>query len=59
MTSPLSEATSDDPRATPHVGARDPRAIRILAKSIYRELRQTGLEDEDVMSLAVNAGLRP
>ena len=30
----------------------DPRALRILAKTIYRELRQGGLAEEDVMSLA-------
>jgi hypothetical protein len=32
--------------------SHDPRALRILAKSIYRELRQGGLAEEDVMSLA-------
>ena len=32
--------------------SRDPRALRILAKSIYRELRQSGLREEDVMSVA-------
>jgi len=32
--------------------SRDPRALRILAKSIYRELRQNGLAEEDVMSVA-------
>ena len=32
--------------------SHDPRALRILAKSIYRELRQGGLLEEDVMSLA-------
>lgn len=32
--------------------SRDPRALRILAKTIYRELRQAGLAEEDVMSLA-------
>ena len=30
----------------------EPRALRILAKSIYRELRQSGLAEEDVMSVA-------
>ncbi len=30
----------------------DPRAVRILAKSIYRELRATGLSERDVMALA-------
>jgi hypothetical protein len=32
--------------------SHDPRALRILAKTIYRELRQEGLHEEDVMSLA-------
>jgi hypothetical protein len=32
--------------------SHDPRALRILAKSIYRELRQQGLHTEDVMSIA-------
>ena len=31
---------------------RDPRAVRILAKSIYRELRASGLTERDVMELA-------
>jgi hypothetical protein len=30
----------------------DPRALRILAKTIYRELRQSGLVEEDLMSVA-------
>jgi hypothetical protein len=32
--------------------AKDPRSVRILAKSIYRELRCNGLREQDVMSLA-------
>ncbi|APR77594.1 Hypothetical protein A7982_02941 [Minicystis rosea] len=32
--------------------SRDPRALRILAKSIYRELRGGGLAEEDVMAIA-------
>jgi hypothetical protein len=32
--------------------SHDGRALRILAKSIYRELRQSGLAEEDVMSVA-------
>ena len=31
---------------------RDPRAVRILAKTIFRELRASGYSEEDVMSLA-------
>lgn len=33
-------------------GARDPRALAILAKTIYRELRTSGYEERDVMMLA-------
>jgi hypothetical protein len=32
--------------------SRDPRALRILAKSIYRELRQGGLAETDVVAIA-------
>ncbi len=32
--------------------SREPRSLRILAKTIYRELRQSGLAEEDVMSVA-------
>jgi hypothetical protein len=31
---------------------RDPRALSILAKSIYRELRSGGYAEKDVMALA-------
>lgn len=31
---------------------RDPRAVSILAKTIFRELRASGYSEEDVMSLA-------
>ena len=31
---------------------RDPRALAILAKTIYRELRASGYEERDVMALA-------
>lgn len=30
----------------------DPRAVRILAKSIYRELRGSGFSEKDVLALA-------
>ena len=36
----------------PTPGLRDPRALAILAKSIYRELRATGYTEKDVMALA-------
>ncbi|MFO0740667.1 MAG: hypothetical protein U0270_32520 [Labilithrix sp.] len=32
--------------------ARDPRAVAILAKTIYRELRASGYAERDVMALA-------
>lgn len=31
---------------------RDPRAVAILAKTIYRELRSSGYSEKDVMALA-------
>ena len=31
---------------------RDPRTLKILAKSIYRELRANGYEERDVMAFA-------
>jgi hypothetical protein len=33
-------------------GARDPRALAILAKTIYRELRANGFEGRDIIALA-------
>lgn len=33
-------------------GARDPRALAILAKTIYRELRESGFGTRDVIALA-------
>lgn len=33
-------------------GTRDPRALAILAKTIYRELRSSGYAERDVMALA-------
>ncbi|HVH43417.1 MAG TPA: hypothetical protein VM925_13780 [Labilithrix sp.] len=36
----------------PTPGTRDPRALAILAKSIYRELRASGYGEKDVMALA-------
>jgi hypothetical protein len=33
-------------------GARDPRALGILAKTIYRELRSSGYAERDVIALA-------
>jgi hypothetical protein len=32
--------------------SRDPRALRIVAKTIYREMRNAGLTEEDLMSVA-------
>ncbi len=31
---------------------RDPRAVRILAKNIYREFRANGFSEQDVLALA-------
>jgi hypothetical protein len=44
--------SSNAPPADLGQASHDPRALRILAKTIYRELRQGGLQEEDVMSLA-------
>ena len=33
-------------------GTRDPKALAILAKTIYRELRASGYAERDVMTLA-------
>jgi hypothetical protein len=33
-------------------GARDPRALAILARTIYRELRNSGFETRDVIAVA-------
>lgn len=44
--------------------ARDARAVPILAKTIYRELKQSGLSEEDILGVAgellaqVTSGLR-
>jgi hypothetical protein len=48
------DRSSKSPDASPDLAqaSHDPRALRILAKTIYRELRQGGLLEEDVMSLA-------
>lgn len=51
MADPLLGATPDEPGAVSR-GQRDPRSVRILAKTIYRELRQNGLEEQEVMALA-------
>jgi hypothetical protein len=49
---PAPRKTSD--AAPPDLGqaSHDSRALGILAKTIYRELRQGGLLEEDVMSVA-------
>jgi hypothetical protein len=45
----VDHASGQDPLGS---ASHDPRALRILAKTIYRELRQSGLVEEDVMSIA-------
>ncbi|MFT3764437.1 MAG: hypothetical protein QM820_02800 [Minicystis sp.] len=57
MTLPFAHAedtTETHRNATANLGraSRDPRALQILAKSIYRELRGGGLAEEDVMAIA-------
>lgn len=34
------------------ISARSPRSAKILAKTIYRELRQSGLEEREVLAIA-------
>ncbi|MEO7331057.1 MAG: hypothetical protein ABI193_20950 [Minicystis sp.] len=52
--SPVDQPLHDALFATRALGQapHDPRALRILAKTIYRELRQSGLEEKDVMTVA-------
>ncbi len=53
MVAPLSSAMSADLEVSIcGPASRDPRAVRILAKTIYRELRQSGLDEQAVMALA-------
>lgn len=55
MSTPTNLRLSADVAAIPDglkQASSDPRAVRILAKTIYRELRQSGLAEEDVMALA-------
>ena len=55
---------TDDTAVAPEPAPRDARAVPILAKSIYRELKQSGLSEEDIMGVAsellaqVASGLR-
>ena len=44
--------STQTPSATPNLEAGDARATRMLAKTIYKELRASGLDERDVMSLA-------
>ncbi len=49
------ETSNGSPASTPNplaTASSDPRALRILAKTIYRELRSSGLAEQDVMSVA-------
>lgn len=54
--------TDDVPRSDPSM--RDARTLPILAKTIFRELKQSGLSEEDIMGVAsellaqVASGLR-
>jgi len=60
--SALAQQSIDIAAEQPHSSARpvtsplgqgsDPRSTRILAKSIYRELRHGGIDHEDVIALA-------
>jgi hypothetical protein len=55
MSTPTNLRLSTESSAIPDglkQASSDPRALRILAKTIYRELRQSGLAEQDVMALA-------
>jgi hypothetical protein len=61
MAPPIENQAAEGPRAeaapaaavrTYAQASRDDRALRILAKTVYRELRQGGLVEEDVMAIA-------
>lgn len=56
MTPPTDLRLSNDSTSPIPAGLKeashDDRALRILAKTIYRELRQGGLAEEDLMFLA-------
>ncbi len=47
MQEPMSNATHTTP-----AGAAEPRALRILAKSVFRELKTTGYSRSDIVSFA-------
>ncbi|EYF03177.1 Hypothetical protein CAP_6153 [Chondromyces apiculatus DSM 436] len=42
----------DNPGMVARDQPHDPRSVRILAKTMYRELRQNGLNEQEVMALA-------
>lgn len=49
----VKEGADGVPSTRPYACAsRDPRALRIIAKSIYREMRASGLAEEDLMCVA-------
>jgi hypothetical protein len=52
LTRSLGSTTEDLDPAGRAAAVRDPRTVRIFAKTIYRELRQSGLDEEGVMALA-------
>jgi hypothetical protein len=55
FTDPAASKESDEGASSsrPYACAsRDPRALRIIAKTIYREMRAGGLAEEDLMSVA-------
>ncbi|MBX3270031.1 MAG: hypothetical protein KF729_07200 [Sandaracinaceae bacterium] len=41
-----------EPMPNPVVQAAEPRALRILAKSVFRELKSTGYSRSDVVAFA-------
>ncbi len=41
-----------EPMSNPAVRAAEPRALRILAKSVFRELKSTGYSRSDIVAFA-------
>ncbi|MEZ4337771.1 MAG: hypothetical protein R3B82_14225 [Sandaracinaceae bacterium] len=41
-----------EPMSNPVVRAAEPRALRILAKSVFRELKTTGYSRSDIVAFA-------
>lgn len=52
MAATVTTTRQNDATATLDTKASDPRAVKAVAKSIYRELVESGFREADVMALA-------